>query len=93
VCAHARASAHETQGYKRDSAWKQTLEGTEGDAYLCPDQGIIIVRRVGRLDVERRQVRLLLLLAIRRLRFLRLRDHKFDGAMPNAASQDHGTII
>ena len=43
---------------------EQTL-GTEGDAYLCPDQGIIIVRRVGDLDVERPQVRLLLLLAIR----------------------------
>ena len=72
---------------------EQTLEGTEGDAYLCPDQGIIIVRRVGDLDVEHPQVRLLLLLAIRCLRFLRLHDHKFNGTMPNAASQDHGTII
>ena len=45
------------------------LEGTEGDAYLCPDQGIIIVRQVGDLDVECPQVRLLLLLAIHCLCF------------------------
>ena len=31
--------------------WKQTREGTEGDAYLCPDQGITIVRQVGDLDM------------------------------------------
>ena len=72
------------------------LEGTEGDAYralyLCPDQGIIIVQQVGDLDVERPQVRLLLL-AIHCLHFLRLHNHNFNGAMPNAASQDHGTTI